>query len=48
MLKTICDVGATGMNNGLLDTMSGKTLFYTMGLDPDNELNPLYFTKKSN
>ena len=35
--KTICDIGLTGTDNGLLECMSGQSIEYTMGLLPDSE-----------
>ena len=34
--KTICDIGLTGTDNGLLECMSGQSIEYTMGLLPDS------------
>jgi hypothetical protein len=34
-LSGICDIGLTGIDNGLTEEMSGATLFYTRGLLPD-------------
>jgi hypothetical protein len=33
--STLCDVGLTGIDNGLVDKMSGETLYYTKGLYND-------------
>jgi hypothetical protein len=30
--STLCDIGLTGIDNGLVDRMSGETILYTMGL----------------
>jgi hypothetical protein len=35
--KTICDIGLTGTDNGLLECMSGQSIEYTMGLLPDSQ-----------
>jgi hypothetical protein len=34
---TICDIGLTGTDNGLVTCMSGESIQYTMGLLPDSE-----------
>ena len=31
-IKTLCDIGLTGTDNGLVDQMTGKTINYTQGL----------------
>ena len=33
--STLCDIGLTGIDNGLVDRMSGKTISFTMGLLDD-------------
>jgi len=33
--STLCDIGLTAIDNGLVDRMSGKTISYTMGLLDD-------------
>jgi hypothetical protein len=30
--STLCDIGLTGIDNGLVPQMSGETIYYTMGL----------------
>jgi len=35
--RTICDIGLTGTDNGLLECMSGQSIEYTMGLLPDSQ-----------
>jgi len=35
--RTICDIGLTGTDNGLVDCMSGQSIEYTMGLLPDSQ-----------
>ena len=34
--STLCDIGLTGIDNGLTTQISGKTLYYTMGLFTGN------------
>jgi hypothetical protein len=34
---TLCDIGLTGADNGLVDQMTGKSITYTMGLLDDSE-----------
>lgn len=36
-LQTICDIGLTGTDNGLVPCMSGESIQYTMGLLPESE-----------
>lgn len=33
----LCDIGLTGIDNGLVDKMTGETITYYMGLLPDNQ-----------
>jgi len=37
-----CDIGLVGTDNGLYTTMSGQTLYYTMGIRDDYKFNPHY------
>jgi hypothetical protein len=37
-----CDIGLVGTDNGLFRTMSGQTLYYTMGIRNDYKFNPHY------
>jgi hypothetical protein len=30
--SSLCDIGLTGIDNGLVPQMSGETIYYTMGL----------------
>ena len=34
--KTICDIGLTGIDNGLVNKMTGETLYYTEGIFEDS------------
>jgi len=43
---TICDVGLTAIDVGLTDKISGSTLSFTMGLDPETEQDYLVYTRK--
>jgi hypothetical protein len=36
-LKSICDIGLTGTDNGLVTCLSGETIQYTMGLLPEDQ-----------
>ena len=45
-LSGICDVGLTGIDNGLTDRMSGETLYYTRGLlDSINKFDRLTYDR---
>jgi hypothetical protein len=45
--STICDVGLTGIDNGLVDQMTGKTLHYTNGFFPnDRKFDRLHFDRR--
>jgi hypothetical protein len=45
-LSGICDVGLTGIDNGLTDRMSGETLYYTRGLlDSINKFDRLSYDR---
>jgi len=44
--STVCNIGLNSIDNGLVDKITGSTLTYTMGVDVDNELNPLFLTRK--
>lgn len=46
-LKTICDIGLTGTDNGLVTCLSGETIQYTMGLlDQAEEFDRLKFDRR--
>jgi len=46
-LSGICDIGLTGIDNGLTEEMSGATLFYTRGLLPDlNKFDRLGYDRR--
>jgi hypothetical protein len=44
--STLCNIGLTGVDNGLVDKITGQTLYFTMGLDESNEISPLHYTRK--
>ena len=41
-----CDVGLTGIDNGLVTGMTGNTLYYSMGIRDDYKFNPLYYDRR--
>lgn len=41
-----CDIGLTGIDNGLVNEMTGKTLYYSMGIRNDYKFNPLYYDRR--
>ena len=44
---TSCDIGLTGIDNGLVTGMTGETIVFTNGLLPDNlKFNRLYFDRR--
>jgi hypothetical protein len=44
---TICDIGLTGIDNGLVDQMTGKTLHYTNGFFNDqHKFDRLHFDRR--
>jgi hypothetical protein len=45
--KTICDIGLTGTDNGLVENMSGETIIVTEGLFDDSlKFERLYFDRR--
>ena len=46
ILQTLCDVGLTATDNGLITKITGETLTYTMGVDESIEISPLHYTRK--
>ena len=44
--SSICDIGLTGIDVGLCEKITGNTLTFTMSLKPENELDPLFYTRK--
>ena len=43
---TICDIGLTGIDNGLYNKMTGETLTFTMGINDFEMFNPHYFDRR--
>jgi hypothetical protein len=43
---TVCDIGLTGIDNGLYNKMTGETLTFTMGLNEFETFNPHYFDRR--
>lgn len=41
-----CDIGLTGIDNGLVSKMTGNTLFYSMGIRDDYKFSPLYYDRR--
>ena len=45
--STICDIGLTGIDNGLVDQMTGKTLHYTNGFfDSNHKFDRMHFDRR--
>ena len=42
----VCDVGLTGIDNGLVTNMTGQTLYYSMGIRDDYKFDPLYYDRR--
>lgn len=43
---TLCDIGLTGIDNGLYDKMTGETLTFFMGINDDEKFNPHYYDRR--
>jgi hypothetical protein len=41
-----CDVGLTGIDNGLVTEMTGQTLYYSMGIRDDYKFDPLHYDRR--
>ena len=41
-----CDIGLTGIDNGLVNAMTGKTLYYSMGIRDDYKFDPLHYDRR--
>jgi hypothetical protein len=41
-----CDVGLTGIDNGLVTKMTGETLYYSMGIRDDYKFDPLHYDRR--
>ena len=41
-----CDVGLVGTDNGLFTSLTGETLYYTMGVRNDFKFNPYYYDRR--
>jgi hypothetical protein len=44
--QTLCDLGLTATDNGLVNKVTGETLTFTMGVDESIEISPLHYTRK--
>jgi len=42
----ICDIGLTGIDNGLVTGMTGNTLYYSMGVRDDYKFDPLHYDRR--
>lgn len=42
----VCDVGLTGIDNGLVTEMTGQTLYYSMGIRNDYKFDPLHYDRR--
>jgi len=43
---TLCDVGLTGIDVGLYDSMTGQTLTFTMGINESKTFDPHYYDRR--
>jgi len=43
---TLCDIGLTGIDNGLYDSMTGETLTFFMGVNEDKTFDPHYYDRR--
>ena len=41
-----CDIGLTATDNGLYSSMTGETLYYTMGIRNDYKFHPHYYDRR--
>ncbi len=42
----VCDVGLTGIDNGLVTEMTGQTLYYSMGISDVFKFDPLHYDRR--
>lgn len=43
---TLCDIGLTGIDNGLVSSMTGESITFTMGVDNFSVFGPNYFDRR--
>ena len=43
---TICDIGLTATDNGLVTEMTGETITFTMGINDNEKYNPHYYDRR--